>query len=672
MEIVKNPNRLIHETSPYLLQHANNPVDWYPWGEEAFEKARAEDKLVLISIGYSSCHWCHVMERESFEDAKIASLMNENFICIKVDREERPDVDHVYMDAVQLMTGTGGWPLNCFALPDKRPVYGGTYFPPKNWQSILFKLKTLYKDDRDQILKQADQIYEGISLTGIAETFADEKSDYKEIIDKFYPKIKHGFDSVEGGFKGAPKFPTPVIWNMLLNYYQYAGDKSISDQLILTLDKMANGGIFDHLGGGFARYSTDSHWIVPHFEKMLYDNAQLISLYSRTYFLSGKKLYRNIIEKTVSFIQRELSYPKGGYYSSYDADTVGGEGEFYVWTKEEIDRILKDKSKFFCDLYNVTHEGNWEGKNILFMRSFDSLKLSEEDEVELERLKKILFKEREKRIKPPVDDKVILSWNALTISGFVHAYNVTDNFDYLKAATKLANYILENMVTDEVHLFRICNKNGEKKIDAFLDDYAFLIKALIDLYHSTLDEGWLKMAKQFTDYVILHFYDEKDKLFFYTSDLFSDLPVRKKEVQDSVIPSSNSVMAENLFFLSGYYNSGIYNKMCRRMIARLCENMKRFPRYFSNWINLALYMQQKQVEVVIMGEKSLEFRKELFPFLKPHYVLAGSPVESKIPVLEHRFVPDKTLIYICTDKVCSLPLNNTKEAIELLKNIPSE
>jgi len=449
---MKFKNKLANETSPYLLQHANNPVNWFPWSKEALEKARTEDKLIIISIGYAACHWCHVMEHESFEDTSVAQLMNDFYVSIKVDREERPDIDQIYMDAAYLITGRGGWPLNIIALPDGKPVYAGTYFRKDDWMKILFYFNDLYQKEPEKFNEQANKLTDALNSIKIPDVSVDDLVFSKDEIKKAYEGIINLIDYVNGGTRGAPKFPMPDIYNFLLQYYFHTEENNALEAVTITLNKIANGGIYDHIGGGFARYSTDDIWKVPHFEKMLYDNAQLVSLYSNAYKVTGNQYYRKVVYETLEFIKRELTDESGGFYSSLDADSEGEEGRYYVWEKKEIDNLLGADSDLFCEFYNISESGNWEGKNIPFITNDKSqlLKKYNLNENEFDKIisesKKILFEERNKRISPGLDDKILTSWNALMIRGYVDAYNTFGKIEFLNAAVSNGNFIINKMM----------------------------------------------------------------------------------------------------------------------------------------------------------------------------------------------------------------------------------
>ena len=582
-------NHLANESSPYLLQHAHNPVDWYPWGEQALNKAQEENKLIILSVGYAACHWCHVMEDESFADSAVASVMNENFVSIKVDREERPDVDKIYMDASYLMTGRGGWPLNVIALPDGRPIFAGTYFPKKDWMKILERISAQYQEAPELLVKIADQVTEGIQtletvgLNTESSLFSDEQ------LTQVHGLFMKDIDTLKGGRLGSQKFPTPSIWQYLLRYHFFTKDPVALQAVNKTLKAMAHGGIYDHLGGGFARYATDPDWHVPHFEKMLYDNAQLISLYSRAYQLTKDPLYQTIVHQTAAFVEREMTSEQGAFYSSYDADSEGEEGKFYVWTANEIDELLGDRAAVFKDYYQITNNGNWEqGKNILvptskpqdLLQKYD-LEASELEET-LEKARARLFKVRKKRVAPALDDKVLTSWNALMISGYLDAYRVFGEPRYLQNATKNAEFLLENMRSDDGRLNRNY-KDGKSSINAFLDDYSHTIQALIGLYEATFQEQWLLEAKSLTDYVLTHFDDAESGMFFYTSDEDPALLTRKMELSDNVIPSSNSSMATNLYLLGTYLYEEDYLAKAKQMVINIQDTMLEQPVFYSNW-----------------------------------------------------------------------------------------
>ncbi len=660
-------NKLIHETSPYLLQHAHNPVNWYPWGEEAFEKARIENKLVLISIGYSSCHWCHVMEQESYENEEIASLMNEKYVCIKVDREERPDVDQIYMNAVQLLTGGGGWPLNCFALPDKSPVYGGTYFPPAQWKDLLEKLVLTWEKDPEKVKQYARQLKEGVISSEIVKMQKDPVDFMMTDLDEMVASWEKHFDKKEGGNDHALKFPMPSGYEFFLDYYYHSKNEAVLNHITLSLNKMASGGIYDQIGGGFARYSTDKYWKVPHFEKMLYDNAQLVSLYSRAYQLTKDEKFRDVVEHTLDFIEREMTSPEGGFYSSFDADSEGEEGKFYVWTKKEIESVLGKNAKVIEDYYNVTDEGNWEQTNILYVTETKEVfcKKHELDPVKFDEIlrnsREKLFIEREKRVKPDRDEKILTSWNALMLKAYADAYRVFGIEKYLLAANRNADFLLNQM--DEDGRLNRNYKDGRSGINAFLDDYSLTIRAFIGLYQSGFDEKRLLTAKKLSDYVLQHFYDDQSGMFFYTSNVKNDLIARKMEISDNVIPASNSIMADDLFLLAVYYDKPEYRKTARQMLVNVKEQTLSNGAYYSNWARQMLSFIYKPSEVVIAGRSAKTLQRELNTYFLPGIILAGGDKPGSLPLMRDRFIDGENLIYVCRNNVCKLPVKTVNEAL---------
>jgi uncharacterized protein YyaL (SSP411 family) len=667
----KYTNLLINESSPYLLQHAHNPVEWHPWGEEALNKAKAENKLILVSIGYAACHWCHVMEHETFENEKVAELMNRNFVCIKVDREERPDIDHVYMNAVHLINGQGGWPLNCFALPDTRPVFGGTYFRTQQWMQILEALSDSFKNDPESFEHTADEIHRGIILSSLIPEKSDTESFHFEDLQTSVENYKPFLDMIEGGTIRAPKFPMPVSLNFLIDYTFYAGDNTIENYTELTLKKMAEGGIYDQIGGGFARYSTDEQWLVPHFEKMLYDNAQLVSLYSRAYLRNPDQLYKKTLYQTLSFLEAELSSPENAFYSSLDADSEGEEGRFYVWEKSEIDSLLDSDSGILCSYYNVSEKGNWEdGKNILHINSSIpelSNKFHIDEDTAMKKIKRassILLQARNKKVRPGLDDKILTSWNALMISAYCEAYRACEDQSFLSKAEKTADFILKKQASPDFRLNRIY-KNGSSSINGFLDDYALTIEAFLNLYRSSAKEKYLLIAGDFQEYAITHFYDDKTGMFYYTSDIDSVIITKKYELDDNVIPSSNSVTARNLYMLGFYFYNEGYTDIAQRMFSNVRESILNNIGYFANWASLSLQISIPPFELVIIGEKAAEFRSELLKKFRPDMLIAVSEKESSLPVFKDRFVNGKTAIYVCRDHRCSMPVFSIEEAEQL-------
>jgi uncharacterized protein YyaL (SSP411 family) len=663
-------NRLANSSSPYLLQHANNPVDWYPWGAEALQRAKDENKLILVSIGYSACHWCHVMEHESFEDASVAAVMNEYFVCIKVDREERPDVDQIYMSAVQLMTGRGGWPLNCICLPDQRPIYGGTYFRKNDWTSLLFNLADFYKTKPDEAAEYADKLTAGIKQYESV-TFVKEQAAYNKLdLEKIAGNWTRYFDQEEGGMGDSPKFPLPNNWQFLMRYAYLMQDESIANTVKLTLKKMAYGGIYDHIGGGFARYSVDKRWHIPHFEKMLYDNAQLVSVYAEAYTWQPDKLYQNVVDETITFVQRELMSPDYGFYSALDADSEGVEGKFYSFTKAEVEEVLGDDAQLFCIYYNIVDEGNWEEEHTnVFFRWDDDASLAAQIGISVDELCSIIHKskakiltERAKRIRPGLDNKILASWNGLMLKGLCEAYRSFDKPGYLELALKNAAFITQNLITPNGKLNRIFKSAPPVEAIAFLDDYANVINAFITLYEVTFDVDWLNHAKKLTNITIEHYYDPANGIFFYTGDDDEQLIARKSEIMDGVIPSSNSVMARNLKKLGLLFDDEGYTEISAQLLRNIFPMIARYGSSYSNWATLL----QEEVfgvnEIAITGANASLLRKELAQKYIPNKIMLGGITEN-LPLLQGR-VGAQTRIYICKDKTCGLPVDNVEDALK--------
>jgi len=663
-------NQLIHESSPYLLQHAHNPVNWYPWGKEALDKAQKENKLIIISIGYAACHWCHVMEHESFESEEVANYMNEHFVAIKVDREERPDIDQVYMNAVQLLSGKGGWPLNCIALADGRPIYGGTYFPKNQWLDMLSQVSDFVIQYPEKAEDQATHLTQGVQNNEMIYS-SEEITEFNiNDLDGIFTNWKSNIDFSFGGQLQAPKFPLPVGYHFLLHYYSLTQQEDALKAVTVTLDKMADGGIYDQIGGGFSRYSTDEQWKVPHFEKMLYDNAQLVSLYSAAYQLTKDPKYKIVVTETLNFIQRELTSGEGGFYSSLDADSEGVEGKFYVWTKNELQKVLGNRSALIIDYYNVTEEGNWENnQNILFKKSTDyeianKHKIGENElSARVLEAKNLLLNERSKRIRPGLDDKILTSWNALMMKAYADAYRVFDDQDYLEMALKNAAFINTKIKATDYRLNRNY-KNGKTTINAFLDDYAFTIQAFIALYQATFDEQWLDEALQLTNYATEHFYDSQSGMFYYTSDLDPMLIARKMELSDNVIPSSNSEMAKNLFLLGQYLHNDSFIEMARKMLGNIKQHALESGVYYANWDILMSWFAAEPYEVAIVGKDCDSKRKEFDNYYLPQVFLSGGKSEGKSAILEGKMVEGKTIIYVCRNKVCQQPVSEVKDALK--------
>ena len=670
-------NALIDESSPYLLQHAHNPVDWYPWGDEALAKATEEKKPIIISIGYAACHWCHVMEHESFEDVEVANYMNDNFVCIKVDREERPDIDDVYMTACNLITGKGGWPLNAITLPDGKPFFAGTYFPKEDWMSILKQIVDVKTNDYGKLVDSANKIAEGIQETDIVEVNTSDvdwsQSSLQSIQSKFIKRI----DFVHGGRLGAPKFPMPNNYEFLLKYGTKENDTKALQAVELTLDKMARGGIYDQLGGGFARYSVDEVWLVPHFEKMLYDNGQLISLYSQGYQVFKNPLYLEVIDESIEFVKRELMSAENGFYSSLDADSEGEEGKFYVFSEAEVDSLITDELdlKYFKRTYDVSKLGNWEHTNILnkprpVSEMAKKFGLSVEDlNASLDRSRKTLFDYRAKRIRPGLDDKILASWNGLMLKGLVDAYDATGDDDYLDLALKNANFIKKNFIKDDFRMDRNY-KNGKSTINAFLDDYALVAYAYHALYEATLDESWLSLSKHLVDYTLKHFNNEETQMFNYTSDLDPPLIARKTENNDNVIPGSNSMMARNLYRIGSMYYDQDYMKKGTQMLKNLYNEISETtaPDFYSNWLQLYYDKTNPPYEVAIIGDNASTLRSQLSKSYLGNAMILGGKDEGSLPLLKNKLQEGETTIYVCQNKTCKLPVYSAVDAIKLMQD----
>ena len=665
-------NRLIHASSPYLLQHAHNPVDWYEWGDAPWKKAREENKLVLVSIGYSACHWCHVMERESFENPDTAAIMNEYFVCIKVDREERPDVDQVYMDAVQLITQHGGWPLNMFCLPDGRPLHGGTYFPNREWNQLLFQLHNFYTNKKDEAEDFANKLVEGVRGMDALNVVPGTEKFTPADIDAVYNLWKPQFDWKEGGNNRVPKFPLSNNFQFLFNYHLLAKNEEAGKFVNLTLEKIARGGIYDQLGGGFARYSTDAEWLVPHFEKMLYDNGQLVSLYANAYKSTKNDFYKEVIDHTLEFISREMTSPDGSFYSALDADSEGVEGKFYVWSKQELREILGDDESLFSEYYNITEKGNWEhGINILHSKesseAFAARKgLNESNFKELlNNSHKKLMAVRDARVRPGLDDKIICGWNALMLKGYADAYLATGSEKYLQAAIK-NNYFMEAHFLKDNRLQRI-HKDGKTTINAFIEDYASVIDAYIQLYQCTFDAKLLTTADKLAKTALDEFYNSESGLFYFTSKLDPPLAVRKTDTADDVISSGNSIMADSLYKLAYYFGNTEYKSIAETMLAKMEQYIKKYPSWYSNWANLAIVQAYGLFQVVIIGDNAMELYRQFNSFI-PNAVFAISKDGNEpLSLFEGRYQPGKTLIYICRNETCELPVESVEEAMKLIK-----
>lgn len=678
-------NRLIHETSPYLLQHAHNPVDWYPWGPEALERARAEDKPILVSIGYAACHWCHVMEKESFEDPATAELMNRHFINIKIDREERPDLDHIYMDAVQAMTGSGGWPLNVFLTPGALPFFGGTYFPPQpaynrnSWKEVLEGVANAFHTRREEMETQARNLtahLEQSNRFGIKkpEGVVQESSFPADSPYLMFAALLKTADTEKGGFGRAPKFPQTFSIRYLLHYYYHSQDDKALQQALLSLDRMIYGGINDQLGGGFARYATDNDWLIPHFEKMLYDNALLVMALSEAFQLTGKPHYEKTIHATLGFAERDWLSPEGGYYASYDADSEGVEGKYYTWQQAEVETILGADADRFCRYYDITEHGNWEEQNILQVKippaAFAAGEGISEGELNrfLEQAKGRLLEVRSKRIPPQLDDKQLLGWNALMVEALCCAYAATSEDQYRERAERTMAF-LERCLSDGTQWFHTY-KNGEARYPAFLDDLAWLIAACLRLQEVTGNAAYLEKASVLTAQVIEAFSEPETPYFFYTANNQTDVIVRKKEVYDGATPSGNAVMAHNLYTLGMLYDRREWTQRSVEMVAGLRDAVEKYPGSFGVWAQLLQGLVQGIPEIALTGEK---INQSLTAFLRnfiPLKVFQSATLNpSSYPLLAGKPVLPEPQFYLCKHYACQKPVNEIDKLLRQLQNV---
>jgi uncharacterized protein YyaL (SSP411 family) len=682
----KHTNRLSRETSPYLLQHAHNPVDWYPWGDEAFEKAKSENKPILLSIGYSACHWCHVMEHESFENEKIAALMNELFVNIKVDREERPDLDEIYMNAVQMLTGRGGWPMTMFLTPDRKPFYGGTYFPPEDRQGmpgfprILMGVSQAYRERPEDVQKSVSQIL--TALQRMAESQETSKNLSPAVVAAGAENIARAYDSDNGGLGQAPKFPNAGVYELFLRHYSHSKNERFLEMVIHTLTKMGQGGIYDHLGGGFHRYSVDAKWLVPHFEKMLYDNAQLVRIYANAYTISREPLFKSIVEETVGYLFREMLDPKGGFYSTQDADSEGEEGKFFVWTAEEINRVIgESEGEIFCRMYDVGEPGNFEGKSILhpILTVDQAGKLFRKEPRDIEaivaRAKEKLFAEREKRVKPFRDEKIITAWNGLMLSGLAEAIKLSENPAWIDAAARTVEFIFSDMARGGLLLHT--HKDGQSKLLGYLDDYAFLAVGLLDLYEAVLDRTYLDRAIQLTDVLLREFWDERDGGFFFTGKSHEPLISRAKPVFDASIPSGNAMATQLLLRLHHLTGDDRYRTPAEKILRSYYDAMESQPFGFAHMLCVLDFYLQGAKEIVIVGNLAESGVKELIAQVNATYLpnkvlqLArpGTALAAISPLLQGKSQVDgKPTAYVCQNFTCSPPVTSRNELQVLLEN----
>jgi uncharacterized protein len=681
-------NRLATAYSPYLQQHKNNPVDWYPWGEEALNKALTESKIIILSIGYSACHWCHVMEYECFEDHEVAEYMNAHFVCIKVDREERPDIDAIYMDACQNMGIRGGWPLNVFLMPDTKPFYGGTYFPKPNWLNVLYSVQESYLKQPEKLQESADGVVKAINQSDL-EKFNigyDQESIVQNQWQDIMSKLAAQFDSEHGGLQRSPKFPMPSVWSFIQNYLSVFDDKANLFHLRFTLERMVLGGIFDHLAGGWTRYSTDERWKVPHFEKMLYDNGQLLSIYASFLIKNSSEqvnsasnlLFEWAIENTISWLKNEMTDENGGFYAALDADSEGEEGKYYVWTLAEIEAIKHEKIEEFKKEYEINKQGNWEhGNNVLHLESLPT------DFEDFNKIFKQLKALRDVRIRPGLDHKQLAGWNALALNGLIDCYKYFSSQpekQNIKVEIKkiiesnlqfFTNHLEEHIVSDDtepaIGLFhQVRPENGEMPILGFLDDYAALIKAYLNYYSISFNEKYLQKADKLVKYTLANFYDPSEHLFYFTDVTAETLIARKKEIFDNVIPSSNALMASNLLLLSRYLSNNSYFELASHMYAHMRELVVKDSVWLSCWADFALLFTQPSTEVYIVGNENVEIGSELRKYYsEPQIMIFGSNSESDLEVFEGKTL--KSGIYVCQNKVCQLPVNTLNEALNILK-----
>ena len=673
------PNRLIDETSPYLLQHANNPVDWYPWGEEALSRARNEDKPILLSIGYSACHWCHVMERESFENDAIAELMNRDFINIKVDREERPDLDAVYMEAVQMLTGSGGWPMTVFLTPDCKPFYGGTYFPPVDrhnmpgFPRLLETIAQAYRNSHSEIQRVTGQLTEQMGRTANMPRGAGALDE--SILHGAYNQLATNFDYQNGGVGSAPKFPQAMTLEILLRYYTHGHNDRALSMLELTLEKMARGGIYDQIAGGFHRYSTDSFWLVPHFEKMLYDNALLARLYLHAWLATGRALYRRISEETLDYVMREMTGDHGGFFSATDADSEGEEGKFFVWTPQEIEAVLGSEDAALCNaFFGVSQSGNFEGKNILNI-PVKAVDFAGRHGVSLQRLveviqrgKEALWRAREEREHPLLDDKALASWNGLMLRAFAEAGAALERQDYLDAASRNAAFLLEQM-RPEGQLLRSF-REGQARLPGFLEDYSFVADGLLSLYEATFDQRWLDSAVELADEMISQFWDETAGCFYDTGRRHEELVVRPRDVFDNAQPCGGSVASDMLLRLSVVTGNEDYANKAVAPLRSLAELMGRAPAGTGRWIAALDFYLATPREVAVIGgpddPATASLLREVNSRYLPNRVLAGASGEeaaasSGLPLLEgRRMVDGRPTAYVCENYACQLPVTDAE------------
>jgi len=682
-------NRLAHETSPYLLQHAGNPVDWLPWGQEALQKAAAEDKLIFLSIGYSACHWCHVMAHESFEDEQVAAILNQHFVSIKVDREERPDLDRIYMSAVQSLTGRGGWPMSVFLTPDGHPFYGGTYFPPAprygmpSFADVLLSVADAWQNRREELVAGGRRLVAAIE--GQSTVAAGEAATLNlSTLETAFQNLWRRFDHAHGGWGGAPKFPQSMVLEFLLRYHHTTADPpriiekmSQAQQMVFqTLDSMARGGMYDQLGGGFHRYSVDDHWLAPHFEKMLYDNAQLARVYLHAWQVSGDPFYRTITEEILDYVAREMTDPAGGFYSTQDADSEGKEGKFFLWTAAEIRDLLGAEAETFMAAYGVSEQGNFEGKNVLEFVG----RLKERDA--LAEARRQLFEVREQRVHPGRDEKVLTSWNGLMLAAFAEAARALKRDDYRQIAERNAEFILSELKTADGRLRRVwrsavqpCTvKDGRSKINGYLEDYSHLIEGLLELYQTTFNPRWYQAARELADVMLKHFRVAGGG-FFDTSDDHERLITRPRELQDNAVPSGNAMAATVLLRLAGLAVEPRYAELSRHNLGQMQSLLAQYPLGFGQWLIALDYALARPREIAIVGDPGTADTRALLEVCaagyRPHQVVAvGAPgtEAAALPLLQNRSqIQNRATAYVCVDFTCRPPVTDPAALRTLLK-----
>jgi uncharacterized protein YyaL (SSP411 family) len=690
---MNTPNKLINEKSPYLLQHAYNPVDWFPWSDEAFEKARQEDKPIFLSIGYSTCHWCHVMEKESFEDTEVAKLMNDAFVSIKVDREERPDIDGIYMSVCQMITGGGGWPLTIVMTPDKKPFFTGTYFPKHNrfnrigMIELIPRLKEVWTTKKDDVLKSADEIASSLKKQNV---ISDSNEIDESILDEAFNELNKRYDEANGGFGSAPKFPSPHNLLFQLRYWKRKDEPKALEMVEKTLTEMRRGGIYDHIGFGFARYSTDQHWLVPHFEKMLYDQAMLVMAYTETYLATKNKFYKETAKEILEYVLRDMTHPEGGFYSAEDADSEGEEGKFYLWDADELRGVLeKDESDFAIKVFNTADDGNWideskgmmPGTNILHLKKSnkelaDELNITEDDfSKKLKSIRKKLFNYREKRIHPHKDDKILTDWNGLMISALAKASQAFDDSSYSEAAEKSYMFIEKHLTTQDgrlIHRFR----DGESGLPAHIDDYAFLINALIDLYESTFKIKYLNRAVELNEVLMQEFWDDKNGGFYFTSSSTEELIARQKDVYDGAIPSGNSIALLNLIRLSRFTSNIYFQKKASLLVKYFSGYISRSPSAFCMFMCGLDFLFSPSTEIAIVSEKIEELTSRGLRFIRsifnPNKIVilkfsADNDVSDLLSFTNDMKMKDNiATFFVCRDYSCNQPVNTIAELEKLL------